>query len=98
MGGEARDRLYRQKPSQITLSAFVGTFSPRQTAAMNSLRKEPGCIIFVVTGGRWLLGGKEGLDESLEGQVERRNYKVATVVMTVEEEEEGFVRPGRSWY
>lgn len=57
---------------------------------------------FVVTDGRWLLGvgkgGEEGLDESLEGQVERRNYKGATVLMTVEGEEEGFVRPYRSWY
>lgn len=64
---------------------------------MTSLRKGPGYIRFVVTGGGWLLVGKEGLDESLEGQVERRNYKGAAVV-TVEEEEEEFVRPCRSWY
>lgn len=93
MGGETRDRLYRQKPSQITFSAFVGTFSQRQTVATNSLRNE-------ICGNRWemVAQGKEGLDESLEGQVERRNYKGATVVMIVEGEEEGFVRPSRSWY
>lgn len=58
---------------------------------MNPLRKGHECIRSVVTGGRWWRVGKEGLDESLEDQAERKlqrcNYGDGSGM-----KREGFVR------